>query len=425
MITTLLVLSSLASEVTFRASLAYDGKQCAAPTAAPCVSPDGHFIGFHTNDNLDGQVGNPRGDGYARDLLTGRIERLTLADDGSLGNDLSSIFGFSDNNRFVAIGSEATNMVLGDTNGFHDIFVRDRLFRTTEMVSLTHDGQIANGVSEMASISGDGRFVAFDSNATNLVPDDTNGRLDIFVRDRWLATTVRVSVSSTGEQADRDSWAARISADGRYVGFISYARNLVIGDTNRAIDAFVHDRQTGLTERVSISSDGTEGNLDSGATESPSLSDDGRYVAFYSNASNLVQGDTNRVGDVFVRDRWLGTTTRVSVRSDGGQANFGAGFIEISADGHYAVFSSGSTNLTDDADVNGEPDVFMHDMWSGETWRISNNTNGDQGNRGSGIPAISASGMVVSFESIATNLAPNDTNGFKDIFVHINSRLRR
>ncbi|MFN8139313.1 MAG: hypothetical protein U0R49_05900 [Fimbriimonadales bacterium] len=418
---------ALASELTFRASLAYNGAQGDSPCSLPCVSPDGRYIGVNTNANLDGRGGPLLGDGYARDLLTGRIERVTLTNSGSLGNDTSNVVGFSAEGRFAVISSRATNLVDGDTNGFGDIFVRDRLLRTTEMVSLTHDGQLANGGSEIPSISGDGRFVAFDSNATNLVPNDTNGKLDIFVRDRWLETTVRVSISSTGEQADRDSWGASISADGRYVVFQTYARNLIPDDTNRFLDVYLHDMQTGQTERVSIASDGTEGNGESrisfGGTQ---MSADGRYVCFGSTASNLVSGDTNRVTDAFVRDRWFGTTTRVSVRSDGGQANHGGGSAAITSEGRYVLIGSPSTNLTDDGDINDRLlDVFMHDMWTGETWRISNNTNGEQGNAQSEASVMSANGMIVAFASNATNLAPNDTNGFMDIFVHINAMLRR
>ncbi|MFN8138580.1 MAG: hypothetical protein U0R49_02160 [Fimbriimonadales bacterium] len=427
MITTLVLVSALASEVTLRASLAYNGRQVTSPCALPCVSRDGRYIGFHTNDNLDDRIGNPRGDGYARDLLTGRIERVTVANDGSLGNDLSSIFGFSADNRFVVYDSEATNMVFGDTNGMNDIFVRDRLLQTTEMVSVTHDGQLANGVSEIPSISGDGRFVVFDSNATNLVPSDTNGKNDIFVRDRWLATTLRVSVSSTGEQADRDSWGASISADGRYVVFQSYARNLIPDDTNRRLDVYLHDMQTGETERVSTATDGTEGNSDSNLVfASTPISADGRFVTFFSTASNLVPGDTNRSVDTFVRDRWTGETKRVSLRSDGGQGNHGGGDSVISADGRYICFFSASTNMTNENDANGTlADLFMRDTMTGETWRITNSTAGEQADNWCGYQSMSASGLVVVFQSQATNLAPNDTNGFMDVFVHINSRLRR
>ena len=161
-----------------------------------------------------------------------------------------------------------------------------------------------------SAISGDGRFVAFVSAATNLVTGDNNNAADIFVRDRQAGTTTRVSVTSTGGQANGASSDPAISADGRYVAFVSRATNLVAGDTNGVRDVFVHDRQTGATTRISVNSSENQGNAESLA---PSLSADGRYVAFASSASNLVTGDTNSTSDVFVRDRQAGTTTRVSV----------------------------------------------------------------------------------------------------------------
>ena len=170
-------------------------------------------------------------------------------------------------------------------------------------VSLTGAGQEANGRSGLASVSSDGRYVAFESGATNLVTDDTNGRSDVFVRDRETGETECISVGSGGEQGNDISWWPSISADGRYVAFISGASNLVPGDTNGRWDVFVHDRQTGQTTRVSVASDGRQGNDDSCYQTSPALSADGRYVAFDSNATNLVPGDTNGVQDIFVHDR--------------------------------------------------------------------------------------------------------------------------
>ena len=187
-----------------------------------------------------------------------------------------------------------------------------------ERVSVADDGTQGNDVSSVLSISADGRYVAFTSNASNLVPGDTNGFGDIFVYDRQTDTIERVSVASDGTQGNDRSVAPSISADGRYVAFVSYASNLVPGDTNGASDIFVYDRQTDTIERVSLAADGTEGDR---ASDSPSISADGRYVAFVSYASNLVSGDTNGETDVFVYDRQTDTIERVSVASDGTQAN--------------------------------------------------------------------------------------------------------
>ena len=196
--------------------------------------------------------------------------------------------------RFVAFSSDASNLVAGDTNGRGDIFVRDRLTGTTERLSLASDGTQAN---RLTSISADGRFVTFSSSASNLVAGDTNRQADVFVHDRLTSTTERVSVASDGTQANGDSSFPSISADGRFVTFVSRASTLVAGDTNSRDDVFVHDRQTGTTERVSVASDGTQGNRNSRFS---SISADGRFVKFDSAASNLVAGDTNFTYDIFV-----------------------------------------------------------------------------------------------------------------------------
>ena len=185
----------------------------------------------------------------------------------------------------------------GDTNGFVDVFVHDRQTGATERVSMDSAGSQGDGVSAWPSISADGRFVAFNSDATNLVPGDTNGRTDVFVHDRQTGTTERVSADSAGVGGGS---GAALSADGRFVAFASDAANLVPGDTNGYPDVFVRDRQTGTIERVSMDSFARQGNNHS---FDRAISADGRFVAFASYATNLVAGDTNRVVDVFVHDR--------------------------------------------------------------------------------------------------------------------------
>ncbi len=221
---------------------------------------------------------------------------------------------------------------------------------TTTRVSVDSAGGQANDFSGAApsisvdtSISADGRFVVFQSDATNLVAGDTNGASDVFVHDRQTGTTTRVSVDSAGHEATGlypASGDPAISADGRFVAFDSNATNLVAGDTNSAYDIFVHDRQTGTTTRVSVDSAGNQAN-----GYDPSLSADGRFVAFTSGASNLVAGDTNGASDVFVHDRQTGTTTRVSVDSAGWQAYSFSHLPSISADGRFVAFASNATNL--------------------------------------------------------------------------------
>src|SRR5260221_527470 len=288
-------------------------------------------------------------------------QRVNVKTGGGQGNGgtVAYSMSISADGRYVAFVDNSTDLVPGDTNGFDDIFVRDRIAGTTERVSVATGGAQADGGSQLPSISADGRFVAFESAASNLVPGDTNGKRDIFVPDRQTGTTVRVNVDSSGLQANQDSDAPSISADGRYVAFESLADNLVAGDSDVASDVFVHDVLTGITERVSVSSGGVQGN---DRSYLPSISADGRFVAFKSYASNLVAGDTNHFVDVFVRDRLAGTTQRVSVPSSGAQASGDSGYngLAIAGDGRTVAFASHAGNLVPD-DTNFFTDAFVHD----------------------------------------------------------------
>jgi hypothetical protein len=258
----------------------------------------------------------------------------------------------------VAFESPATNLVAGDTNASSDIFVRDRVSGTTERVSIDSNGVEGNSGSNNPSISANGRFVAFWSGASNLVAGDTNSSFDVFVHDRQSGTTERLSVDSVGLQGNDDSFSPSISADGRFAAFYSNATNLVAGDTNGQPDVFVRDRVNGTTELVSVATNGTAANSYS---HYPAISADGRFVAFHSNASNLVLGDTNGAIDVFVHDRQLGTTERVSVDTYGAQANSLYSYsASISADGRFVAFWSDAWNLVAN-DTNGSWDVFVRD----------------------------------------------------------------
>lgn len=317
--------------------------------------------------------------------------------------------------RFVAFWGDASNLVPGDTNGFRDVFVHDRMTGETTRVSVDSSDTQGNRESGWPSISAEGRFVAFYSQATNLIAGGTNGAAHIFVHDRQTGETTLVSVSSSGIQGNYASEYPSISADGRFVAFDSAATNLVSADTNGVIDdIFVHDRQTAETTLVSVNSNGTQGN---DYSYDPSISANGRFVAFWSWASNLVTGDTNGLPDVFLQDRLTGQTTRVSVDSSGDQADYGGSYASISADGRFVAFVSDATNLVAD-DTNGFRDVFVHDRQTGETTRVSISSSGTQGNNSSSGPSISADGRFLGFESIATNLVTGDTNGHFDVFLH-------
>ncbi len=311
--------------------------------------------------------------------------------------------------------SLAANLVTGDTNGASDIFVHDRATGVTTRASVASDGSQGNGLSFFRpSISGDGRFVAFQSTASNLVPGDTNGTWDVIVHDNQTGTTDRISVASDGTEGWGGSGYPSVSSDGRFVAFGSIASNLVPGDTNSTWDVFVHDRQSGMTTRVSVAGDGSQANADSAY---PSISSDGRFVAFESNASNLVAGDTNGLLDVFVHDRQSGSTTRIAVASTGTQPGADPANPSISADGRFVAFHSFSSSLVT-GDTNSAWDVFVHDRLVGTTARISVASDGTEGSGDSANPFLSADGRFVSFRSLASNLVPGDTNSAYDFFLH-------
>ncbi|MDP6546689.1 MAG: SdrD B-like domain-containing protein [Phycisphaerae bacterium] len=274
-------------------------------------------------------------------------------------------------------------------------------------VSVDSGGLEGQDLSYQSSMSADGRYVAFSSRASDLVAGDTNGSYDVFVRDRLTGQTERVSVDSAEIQGESHSYAPSISADGRYVAFESSADNLAGNDTNgRMKDIFIRDRQSGLTERIS-----------DGPSANPSISADGRYVAFESDASSLTPYDTNGFRDIFVYDRQSGLTERVSVDSAGMEVHGQSIDPSISADGRYVAFGSDAPDLTAD-DYNGAYDIFVHDRQAGQTRIVSADSVGDEGNGESVAPSISTDGRYVAFESDASSLAPGATNGYRDIFVH-------
>jgi hypothetical protein len=320
----------------------------------------------------------------------------------------------SSNGRFVAFGSFATNLVADDTNGFIDVFVHDRDTGTTERVSIATAGTQANDESYSPAISSAGRFVAFSSDATNLVINDTNNKTDIFVHDRTLGVTERVSVASDGTQANGDSILPAISADGRFVAFSSEASNLVAGDTNNQADIFLHDRQSDTTELIVGPA---EFNIGAGIIiVAPAISPDGDFVGFRSNADDLVAGDTNNSFDSFLVARDTLIAERLSLSSSEVQGNSDSGRPSISSNNRYGVFSSIATNLVSN-DTNGFEDVFVRDRDAGQTRRVSIAFDGSEGDNNSFSAVISGDGQFVAFTSFAENLVENDTNGVLDIFV--------
>jgi Tol biopolymer transport system component len=391
-------------------------------------------------------------------------ERVSVSSSGEQGN-LGSIHpSISADGRFVAFESEASTLVPGDVNlcwPCPDIFVRDLRAGLTTRISVSSAGDLANGESHTPDISGDGRFVVFSSEASNLAPHGSIYE-DVFVRDRdsdengvfdepGAATTTLVSMSARGGDADWKSIEPAISADGRFIAFASEASNLLPNDdpndpndTNRWSDVFVRDRVNEVTVRVSVSSEGVQGN---GHCAGPAISADGRFVAFWSWASNLAPGDDNAKGDVFVHDRDADQdgvfdepgavkTVLVSRSTAGAVGNEVSLSPSISADGRFVAFQSWAWNLVpgDTEESQGVflscKDIFVHDRDADEdgvfdeaggvtTTRVSVSSAGVAGDDHSEEASISADGRLVAFESMASNLAIGGTGSrFPDIYLH-------
>jgi Tol biopolymer transport system component len=384
-------------------------------SSSPSISGDGRFVAFESDaNNLVSGDSNGHGDVFVRDRKTHRTARLSVSSHGTQGNDGSSSPSISANGRFVAFASDASNLVGGDSNGYSDVFVRDRKTHRTVRVSVSSHGTQGNIDSGSPSISANGRFVVFESDDSNLVGGDRNDARDVFVHDLKTHRTARITVSSHGSEGNFGSGAPSISADGRFVAFSSLANNLIGDGSNDPFGGvFVRDRKTHRTILVSVSSHGTQGN---GYSDAPSISANGRFVAFTSDASNLVGGDSNGHGDVFVRDRRTGRTARLSLSTHGTQGNGGSSAASISGDGRFVAFASLASNLVG-GDTNDRPDVFVRDRKTGRTARLSVSSDGTQGNLNSASPSISGDGRSVAFASDASNLVGGDSNDSADIFV--------
>jgi Tol biopolymer transport system component len=404
-----------------------DGVQGDRGSFFPVLSANGRFVAFDSDArNLVPGDTNTVADVFVYDRKKKTSLRVSVNSDGEQTANQQESFApsLSANGRIVAFESLAANLdlALDDGNNVRDIFVRDLKTKETVRVSVDSDGNEGNGASFVPALSGNGHLVAFASFAPNLVAGDANGFLDIFVHELKTGKTMRVSVDSHGHEGHGASFAPALSYDGRFVAFESLASDLVERDTNGASDIFVHDRQTGETTRVSVNDAGNQGN---GGSFAPALSADGRLVAFESSASNLaklvngVNGDLNQVRDIFVRDRQLNKTVRVSVSTGNTEGNGDSFAPAFSANGRFVAFASFASNLDSQVpDTNLVADVFRHDRNIGETIRMSVNANGVQGNRGSFSPALSANGRFITFDSDASNLVEGDTpDGFADIFV--------
>jgi Tol biopolymer transport system component len=392
------------------------------------------------------------GDTTATELIS--VSTLTgLPASGRLTEALRPI---SADGRYVAFEGWQDDIVPGDSNHVDDIFVRDRQNGSTELISVSFAGGKSLG-GRHPSISADGRYVSFSSFASDLVPGDTNGSEDVFVRDRQTGVTERVSVSSSGEQVWGSFyiWQQMISGNGRFVVFVSDAGNLVPGDTNGDDDVFVHDRELGTTERINVGPAGEQSD-DWTVGYYATISDDGRFVAFRSKATNLVPGDPDPVGEdlylrdlftdrtvrlhngynwgpvisgngryvvyhagqVYLLDRIAGTTEVVSLGADNAEANAYCYDVSISPDGRYVSFISAATNLVPGLDpAVPRAHAYVRDRQLRRTELATVNSRGVPLRGNSAYPWISADGQTVVFQTRATNIVRNDTNQDYDVYV--------
>lgn len=378
---------------------------------------DGSVVAFHS----DATLLVSRDTNQVRDVFVydaSGVERVSVSSSGVQANRASHVAGgapsLSADGRYVAFYSDATNLVDGLVVGERNIYLRDRVAGTTTIVSVGAGGEAANGPSLFPSISADGRYVAFQSQASNLVAGDTNGASDIFVRDVVAGVTER----ACAVEGDRFSFTPALSADGRVVAFASAATNLVAGDTNGYVDIFVCELGTDVIQRVSVGPAGVQGTGDSIL---PAISGDGSLVAFKSLANNLVVGDRNGVVDVFAFDRGANAAERISVDRLGQDADDFSFPPSVSHDGRFVAFGSFATDIVP-FDSNGASDVFVRDREIGITLVVGRNADGQHPNRGTPDipPALSGDGKKVSFVTFATNLSDSDRNQSSDIYLDIN-----
>jgi len=408
---------ALAAPTTERVSISTANVQSNGPSRYSAVSWGGRIVAFDSlADNLVANDLNGDRDIFVRNRLSGETSRVSVRTNGDEANDTSFTPQLSETGRFVAFTSEATNLIGFDGNSTNDVFVHDSVSKETNRVSTSSNGAEANRISALQGISADGRYVVFDSLASNLVAGDTNDRFDVFVKDRWSGKTTRVSRRSDGSQGNDDSEHSAISPNGRYVAFRSIATNLVSNDSSGWSDVFVHDRSTKKTVRVSIASNGGPG---VGSSFLPDVANNGN-VSFTSIAGNLVSNDTNLDWDVFLHNLGTRKTHRVSVSSTGEEANNESGIFlvrpKISADGKRIAFDSTATNLVA-GDTEGHQDVFLHNRANLTTQRVSVGFDGTPGNTEAFMGDLSSGGRFVSWGSFATLLVRGDTNGQLDVFV--------
>ena len=450
-----------------RANVSTTGIQANDNSLVPALSRDGRFVVFHSlADNLVVGDTNGTNDIFVHDLLSGETNMVSVRNDGQTVIADSAYASINEDGRFIAFQSDGNQFVPGDNNGSHDIFVKDRLTGNIELVSASSNGVPGNSYSTLPVISSDGRFVVFTSAANNLVQNDSNGKVDVFVHDRTLKTTRLVSVTQSGAQTNADSYQPTISGDGQFVVYNSDASNITSNDSNNLSDFFWFSIATNeiklipnngplnVFARANISDDGrwvnfsrgidgferigdndgqrdsylfdtqtnrliqttpTTGNDNGWSTKQAHASGDNRFFAFASQSSLLVESDTNQSDDVFLLDRNSSSIERVSVNSLGGQANSFSTFPVVDDSGRFVAFLSNASDLVSGDDSN-SVDLFLRDRLNKTTVRIAQNPSIDW--NGNAKFWISSNGRVVVFESPNPSVVPNDTNSSRDVFLY-------
>src|SRR5688572_25708502 len=395
--------------VTQRVSVDSLGNEGDGASGISAISADGRFVAFGSSaTNLIAGGNLPFGI-FVHDRQTGTTEIVSVSSRGRQGEGLSSSPDISDDGRFVAFDSDAANLVRGDRNDITDVFRHDRLTSETILVSVSSSGEQGDSSNHAPAISADGNFIVFHANS-QLAPEDTNSQTDVYIRDVQAGITTPVSVGFDGTPGNNTSFLQDVSSDGRFVAFVSDSTNLIPNDVDDfEANVYVRDLVAGTTELASVGSDGTRAEV--GFFDIPSISADGRFVAF-STFTSLVPEDTRPFSlDIYLRDRQTGTTELISVSSDELPGDGRSESPSVSADGQFVAFQSDSTNFApEQPGFFPDEDIFVRDRQAGTTVRVSESSAGDEGNARSLGVDISADGMVTAFSSDASNLVPNDTN---------------
>jgi len=426
-----------------------DGGESRSGSRTSDISADGRYVVFYSGASFAAEDNGEYRDWYRKDMTTGEIELVSVNSEGDQAdadyNDGDGKASISDDGRFIAFDSDATNLDVdvADDDGT-DVFVRDMEEGTTIRVSYAPelgDGGIGGGWDP--SISGDGEYVVFSSESA-LVEGDSDGMVDIYMYEMETGDITRVSEDSEGVGGGDGSWYADVNYDGGFVAFLSDSE-FVEDDSGEYADVYVKDIEAGTFERASVASDGSEANDE--ANDPPAINGDGSIVAFDSDATNLVAVDDNDTYDIFVHDFTTGDTTMVSVASDGSQSYSDKHNPAISADGRFVAFSeygggpkaaspsnevaaagkvavesiapAADGDIYDmlvEGDVNGEEDIVLHDRVDASTTMVSVTPALTGADDGSEDPALSGDGRFVSYDSWAENLVDDDTNGVRDVF---------